>query len=152
MRHTGTAPVNIRPPSRPRTSQSFLSTHSQQSITAQFHQAYPKKMTQLKTGDDLANALRLRDQFEAKLALGIAAFDRAGLWELDDATSAVAWLRTHGVSPGDAIGLVKAGRRAADVPALADAWVDGRRVVRYNLGRTLSGWEGKIRLCQCYTK
>jgi hypothetical protein len=76
--------------------------------------------------DDLAAALRLRDQFEAKLALGIAAFDRAGLWEIDDATSAVAWLRTRGVAPGDAIGLVKAGRRAADVPALADGWVAGR--------------------------
>ena len=76
--------------------------------------------------DDLAAVLRLRDQLEAKLALGIAAFDRDALWELDNETSAVAWLRTHGVAPGDAIGLVKAGRRAADVPTLADAWLAGR--------------------------
>ena len=76
--------------------------------------------------DDLAAALRLRDRFEAKLALGVAAFDRAALWELDHATSAVAWLRIHGVAAGDAMALVRAGRRAADVPALADAWADGR--------------------------
>lgn len=65
--------------------------------------------------DDLAAVLRLRDQFEPKLALGIADFDRDALWELDNETSAVAWLRSHGVAPGDAIGLVKAGRRAANV-------------------------------------
>ena len=76
--------------------------------------------------DDLAAVLGVRDQFEAKLALGIAAFDHEALWELDNQTSAVAWLRTHGVAPGDAIGLVKAGRRAAAVPALADAWLEGR--------------------------
>lgn len=76
--------------------------------------------------DDLAAVLRVRDQFEAKLALGIAAFDRDALWELDNQTSAVAWLRNHGVAPGDALGLVKAGRRAADVPAVAEAWLSGR--------------------------
>jgi len=76
--------------------------------------------------DELAEALRLRDQLEAKIALGVAAFDREALWELDDATSAVAWLRARGLATGDAVGLVKAGRRAAAAPALADAWVDGR--------------------------
>ena len=75
---------------------------------------------------DLAEALRVRDQLDAKIALGIAAFDQAALWELDQATSAVAWLRARGLATGDAVGLVKAGRRASEVPALADAWCDGR--------------------------
>ena len=75
---------------------------------------------------DLGEALRLRDQLEAKLALGLAAFDHAALWELDDATSAVAWLRTHGLTTGDAVGLMKAARRAAAAPVLAEAWCDGR--------------------------
>jgi hypothetical protein len=74
----------------------------------------------------LADALRARDRFEAKLALGVAAIDRAGLWELDHATSAVAWLRqVGGLTTGAAMGLVQAGRRAAQVPALASAWLDG---------------------------
>jgi hypothetical protein len=75
----------------------------------------------------LTEALRIRDLFEAKIALGVAQFDRAGMWELDHATSAVAWLRQlGGMSAGAALALLKAGRRASDVPALADAWLDGR--------------------------
>jgi 5-methylcytosine-specific restriction protein A len=75
----------------------------------------------------LTDALQARDVFEAKLALGIAAIDRAGLWDLDHATSGVAWLRQHGrMSGGPAKALLNAGRRASDVPALAEAWVDGR--------------------------
>ncbi len=75
----------------------------------------------------LTEVLRLRDVFEAKLALGVAAFDRAGLCEFDHASSAVAWLRQiGGMSGAAASSLVKTGRRAADVPALAAAWLEGR--------------------------
>ena len=78
------------------------------------------------TNHDLAHAVRLRDRFEAKLALGAAAFDASGLWELDHATSATAWLRAHGLTAGDATTLLKTGRLAAAVAPLADAWLDGR--------------------------
>jgi hypothetical protein len=74
----------------------------------------------------LTEALRLRDRLEAKIALGAAAFDTSGRWEVDHATSAVAWLKEHGVGAGDAVRLLSAGRRAAAVPALAGAWLDGR--------------------------
>jgi hypothetical protein len=75
----------------------------------------------------LTDALRARDLFEAKLALGVAEIDRAGLWDLDHATSGVAGLRQHGrMSSTQAAALLKAGRRAAEVPQLAEAWLDGR--------------------------
>ncbi len=77
-------------------------------------------------GPSITEALAVRDQFEAKLALGIAAFDTAGLWGLDHATSAVAWLRTQGLTTGVAVNLVRTGRRASQVPELGAAWLDGR--------------------------
>ena len=78
------------------------------------------------TNHDLADAVRLRDRFEAKLALGAAAFDTSGAWELDHASSATAWLRANGLTAGDATSLLKVGRLAATVAPLADAWLGGR--------------------------
>lgn len=76
--------------------------------------------------ESIAEVLRLRDRLEAKLALGVAAFEKAGGHELDHATSAVAWLRTHGLSVAAAGSLLRSGRRALEVPELGEAWVDGR--------------------------
>ncbi|HUP86230.1 MAG TPA: DUF222 domain-containing protein, partial [Acidimicrobiales bacterium] len=74
----------------------------------------------------LVEALRLRERFEARLAIGVGAFDTSGLWELDHASSAVAWLRQQGLTAGAAVALVRAGRCVANAPLLGDAWLDGR--------------------------
>lgn len=54
-------PIAIKPPKRPSTAQSdtlsVSSSQSLRSIPAKFNQAYPRRMTPLTTGDDLANAL-----------------------------------------------------------------------------------------------
>jgi hypothetical protein len=68
--------------------------------------------------------------------LGIAAFDRAGLWELDQTTSCVAWLRQHaGMSAGAASSLTRTGRIVSAVPALVDAWLGARSFRRKSRSR-----------------
>lgn len=61
LRQTATRPIEINPPRRTSTAQSdtlsVSSSKSLKSIPAQFNQAYPRRMTPLTTGDDLANAL-----------------------------------------------------------------------------------------------
>ena len=44
-------------------------------------------------GESIAAVLRLVDVVQAKVSEAIGSFDRAGLWELDGATSMTAWLR-----------------------------------------------------------
>ena len=73
----------------------------------------------------LAEVLRLRDQLDAKLALGVGEFDAAGLWDLDHASSATAWLRQHGLGGSAAGMLVRIGRCIRNAPAVADAWLGG---------------------------
>ncbi|KAF2165214.1 hypothetical protein M409DRAFT_67473 [Zasmidium cellare ATCC 36951] len=61
LRQTASKPIEIKPPRRPSTAQSDTlsasSSKSLRSIPAQFNQAYPRRMTPLTTGDELANAL-----------------------------------------------------------------------------------------------
>lgn len=94
----------------------------------------------------LEQALQVRDRFEAKLAVAVAAFDRSGEWELDHASSVTAWLRHHGgLSSGDAAALARIGRRVGGAPALGAAWLDGRltggqvRAVVANVSDRLAG-------------
>jgi hypothetical protein len=47
-------------------------------------------------GAALAAILALRDRLDARISDAVAAHDRAGLWELDDATSMTAWLTDRG--------------------------------------------------------
>ena len=73
----------------------------------------------------LAEILALRDRLEAKIALGVAAFDASGLWELDASSSATAWLRQAGMTSGAAAALVRTGRCVASAPTAAAAWLAG---------------------------
>src|SRR5688572_18713159 len=73
----------------------------------------------------LAEVLRLRDRLDAKLAVGVAAFDAAGSWELDDSSSAVAWLRQRGMPAAAASALARTARCVRNAPAVGAAWVDG---------------------------
>jgi len=44
-------------------------------------------------GEAIARALALRTRLDAVIAAAVADFDKAKLWDLDAATSMVAWLR-----------------------------------------------------------
>ena len=77
-------------------------------------------------GDELAGCQRLLDRLAAKLGAAYGAFDAAGLWELDGATSMTAWLRDRsGMAPGDAFRQVAACRRLRSLPVTAAASLDG---------------------------
>ncbi len=77
-------------------------------------------------GDALAAVLALRDRLDAHISSAVAAHDRAGLWELDGATSMTAWLadRARMPRPRAAATAVRA-RKLAQLPATAGAWRDG---------------------------
>src|SRR3712207_1320837 len=78
-------------------------------------------------GDALIAVLALRDRLDAKIASAVSEFDAAGLWELDGATSMTAWLKDRGARSSREAGRTAAvGKRLRELPALADAWRDGR--------------------------
>jgi Domain of unknown function (DUF222) len=74
----------------------------------------------------LAAVRALRDRLDARISSAVAAHDRAGLWELDGATSMTAWLadRASMPQPRAAATAVRA-RKLAQLPATAGAWHDG---------------------------
>jgi len=77
-------------------------------------------------GYSLGEVLRLRDCLDAKVAVGVGQFDRDGLWALDDASSATAWLRQHaGLSGSAAASLARTGKVVLGAPVLAAPWLDG---------------------------
>ena len=77
-------------------------------------------------GAALAEGYRLLDRLAAKLARAAGAFDRAGLWDLDDATSMPAWLRAKaGRTPGDAVRITRTARMTNQLPVTDAAWADG---------------------------
>ncbi len=47
-------------------------------------------------GEALIEVLAIQDRLAAKISDAVGDFDRAGLWDLDSATSMTAWLRQHG--------------------------------------------------------
>jgi hypothetical protein len=77
-------------------------------------------------GAALAAVLALRDRLDARISDAVATHDRAGLWELDGATSMTAWLthHTHMPRPRAAATTVRA-RKLAQLPVTARAWRDG---------------------------
>ena len=85
-------------------------------------------------GDALEALLALRDRLEARISSAVAAHDRAGLWELDGATSMTAWLVDRAAMPRP---------RAAATTSLARGWTlekDGKvfRLVAEN-GTVVAG-------------
>jgi hypothetical protein len=47
-------------------------------------------------GEAIIEVLAVRDRLDAKISVAVSDFDRAGLWDLDSATSMTAWLRQYG--------------------------------------------------------
>ena len=77
-------------------------------------------------GAALIDGYRLLDRLAAKLARSVGAFDRAGLWDVDGATSMKAWLRTRaGRAPADATRITLAARVVRSLPVTEAAWTDG---------------------------
>lgn len=75
---------------------------------------------------ELAAAATLRDRLDAKLALAVADFDEAELWDLDGSTSMAAWLRIHtGMTQREGMRLSYTARRLRGCPLTAHAWVEG---------------------------
>src|SRR5688500_14818306 len=75
----------------------------------------------------LAEVLALVDRLNATVSEAVGLVDEAKLWELDGATSMVAWLRIEaGRSNRVAAHTTATARRLRPLPALAGAWRDGR--------------------------
>ena len=78
-------------------------------------------------GAALAAALALRDRLDARISDAVATHDRAGLWELDGATSMTAWLVDRAAMPRPRAAATSArARKLAQLPHTAGAWRDGR--------------------------
>jgi hypothetical protein len=78
-------------------------------------------------GDALAAVLADASRLESKICAAVGAFDADGLFELDGATSAVAWLRNHGqLSGARASSLVRTARRMRKLPVTERAWASGQ--------------------------
>ena len=77
--------------------------------------------------DALRDVLRIQDRLNAKVSAAIGEIDKAGLWELQGATSMTAWLRDHGRATSKvAARAAKIAKRVRDLPALHSAWEHGR--------------------------
>jgi Domain of unknown function (DUF222) len=77
-------------------------------------------------GVALVAAHRLADRLAAKISAADGAFDKAGLWDLDAATSMTAWLRQQAaMTSAQAALAAKTAARLHEAPPVADAWVDG---------------------------
>jgi Domain of unknown function (DUF222)/HNH endonuclease len=77
-------------------------------------------------GAALAAVVGLRDRLDARISDAVAAHDRAGLWELDGATSMTAWLTHRAAMPRPrAAATVARARKLAHLPVTAGAWRNG---------------------------
>jgi Domain of unknown function (DUF222)/HNH endonuclease len=77
-------------------------------------------------GDALVAVLALRDRLDARISDAVATHDRAGLWELDGATSMTAWLVDRAAMPRPrAAASSSRARKLAYLPVTAGAWRDG---------------------------
>lgn len=78
------------------------------------------------TGAALVEGFALLDRLTAKLTLAAAEFDASREWELDAATSAVAWLKHRaGMTATAAAWTVRTANRLAQLPVTASAWLTG---------------------------
>ncbi len=77
-------------------------------------------------GTAIVEALALRDRLDAKICEAVGDFDTAGLWDLDAATSATAWLRDHaGMTRREAARAALRAQRLRRLPVTAAAWRSG---------------------------
>ena len=77
-------------------------------------------------GEDLAEAIALRDRLDARIAQATAAFDAGGWWGSDGSVSAVAWLRVHArMTKRSAQRLRTLGIRMRALPVCAEALAGG---------------------------
>ncbi len=77
-------------------------------------------------GPSLVCVLALRDRLDARIAQAVGAFEAAGLWDLDAATSMTAWLRASaGMTSKSAGRLSLVARRLHKLPATSAAYRDG---------------------------
>jgi hypothetical protein len=74
----------------------------------------------------LDRALFHQDRYMAKLVAAVAEMDGAGLWEVDGAPSAAAWLGARGIPQPDAHRLVLMARKLKQLAVLAEAWLRGQ--------------------------
>jgi hypothetical protein len=78
-------------------------------------------------GEVIAEAIRLRDQLDAKISAAVAAYDAQGLFGCDGAVSATGWLKASaGLSGPAAASMVRTARRLEQLPVTKQAWLDGR--------------------------
>ena len=78
------------------------------------------------TAEALAAVLALRDRLDARISDAVATNDRAGLWELDGATSMTAWLVDRATMPRPrAAATTSRAGKLAHLPLSAGAWRDG---------------------------
>jgi len=76
--------------------------------------------------DELLALLAERDRLDARIAVAVAEFDAAGLWDVDAATSMVAWLRDRARMSGrDAQRLVTMAKRTRVLPVTCAVWAAG---------------------------
>ena len=74
----------------------------------------------------LAAVVGLRDRLDARISDAVATHDRAGLWELDGATSMTAWLADRAAMPRPrAAATVSRARKLATYPAPPPPGVTG---------------------------
>jgi hypothetical protein len=77
-------------------------------------------------GDVLVELLGLADRLQARIHREVDGFDRAGLWDLEGASSLTAWLRDRArCSNRAAVACAKTVRRLRHCPTLRAAWADG---------------------------
>ena len=77
-------------------------------------------------GEALSAVLALRDRLDARISDAVAAHDRAGLWDLDGATSMTAWLTDRALMPRPRAAATAArARKLAQLPETAAAWREG---------------------------
>src|ERR671911_644567 len=77
-------------------------------------------------GDALAAVITLRDRLEARISDAVNAYDRAGLWELDGATSLTGWLADRGgMARARAAASAARARKLARLELTPRAWRDG---------------------------
>ncbi len=77
-------------------------------------------------GDALAALIVLRDRLDARISDAVAAYDRAGLWELDGATSMTGWLADRaGMARSRAAATASRARKLARLSLTPAAWRDG---------------------------
>ncbi|MDY7105849.1 MAG: DUF222 domain-containing protein [Actinomycetota bacterium] len=63
---------------------------------------------------------------KAKVSPALVAADKAKLFEVESATSMTAWLKTEGLHPGEAAGMMSTARKLARLPVLAASFEAGR--------------------------